>query len=157
MPRNSTLWISALTMLLGSAAFAADISFYVGFTGVQIMNTPGGFVQYSDLQVGSNESLPDAASHKLKVHLVVNDSGGTTICDAGSVLNTTVRPSIRPLRFQVLEQPAPKGVIPPRTYVKRYTLNGTLRHSSGTSHTTWVADFSIRGTPSCSILMTSGQ
>lgn len=156
-PENSPLWISAFAMLLCAAAFAGDVSFHVGFTGVQTMNTPGGFVQYSDLQIGSNERPADAATHHMNFRLEVNDGSGATVCEVGSVLDTTVRPSIRPMRFQVLEQSAPKGLIRPRTYVRKYTLNGSILGGSATNHTAWVAEFTIRGTPSCQILMTSGQ
>jgi hypothetical protein len=121
------------------------------------MNTPGGFVQYADLQVGSNEPLADAARHRMNFRLEVNDGSGATVCEAETVLVTTVRPSIRPLRFQVLEQSAPKGLIRPRPYVKKYTLNGSILGGSGTNSNSWVAEFTIRGTPSCQILMTSGQ
>lgn len=154
---NSALWISAFAMLLSTAAFAGDVSFHVGFTGVQIMNTPGGFVQYSDLQIGSNEFQADAAKHHMNFRLEVKDAGGATVCEVGTVLDTTVRPSIRPMRFQVLEQSAPKGLTRPRTYVRKYTLNGSILGGSGTKPIEWVAEFTIRGTPTCKILMTSGQ
>jgi len=111
------------------------------------------------MQVGSNESQSNAQGYMIFFQLGVKDASGAIVCNTGKELLTTVRPAIRPLRFQVFY---PRSLRQP--IKKKYTLFGKIQVREGgtskllaTEQNQYAVDFPAGGTPSCKILMTQGQ
>jgi hypothetical protein len=159
---HSLVWALSLTVLVCAAASADVLHFYVGFTGIQTQDASGGKNRYVDMQVGSNESQSNAKGYMIFFQLGVKDANGAIVCNTGKEFITTVRPAIRPLRFQVFYPTSLRQ--PLKLATKKYTLFGKIEVREGgtsnllaTEQNQYAVDFPVGGTPSCKILMTQGQ